>query len=324
MIVRLYTSSSDLAKFLLKLFMAFNLLIISFTLINEFQRIYNTEPGHYKAHYSYLKDSKESIGGIVIGSSRAVHAFKPSILNRTGIRFFNFALNGAGPEFFYDWYNTLFLQSTFSPSICIISIDFFMFDSEWLSRKVSQDSEHFPPLVFCKELIYGDTFKMKDLLINRLPFLKYRSQIKESLQFNKGDKRFEMSDYDRGYVSYNIPFNNNNFCPNLKSQFDETQIYFFEELVLQLKSDNKKLFFVMPPDFEVSAEEYQAMKTINLVQQMACELDIPFLNYGIDRRSSLNNDINCYADWQHFNNWGSTIFSEFLADDLVNLGVNCN
>jgi hypothetical protein len=291
------------------------ILIGVFSLLNWLQTNFNTDPVHYKNQYAAAINTQTKIDGIIIGTSHATHSLRPKLLAQSGINFFNFALNGSNPEINFQWYNEIYLSNSAKPKYCIFTIDFFMFDEKWLWRRFEQDSEYFPKAVFFKQLIQLKP-TTTDLIVNRFPFLKYRSQLKSSLKLKQGNLYFNEVNYDRGYISCSSLPDSNKYKAILKFNIDKTQINYFKALVKQMLADGVQLFFVMTPEYGISVKDYQKMESLKIIEQLADQYKIPFLNYNTTLRSNLNQDSLYFTDWGHMNHFGAGVFSKQIASEL--------
>lgn len=295
------------------------ILIIVTLAINLFQTFYNAEPRFYKNKFSVLEEKNNAtISGIIIGTSHATHSIRPKQLDTTGIKFYNFALNGANPKYFYHWYTKIFKASNLKPKHCIFNIDFFMFDPAWLWRDFEQDAEYFPDSLFIKELFTKkNSLNKKDLIINRFPFLKYRKQINKSLVLQKGDDRFNMNDYNQGYITYSIPYNDTYFTPVTSFKNDTVQLSYFRKLITLLNKENINIYFVMVPEYGIEKKQYENMSSLDTIQKIATQFKIPILNFNTQLRSNINDDIKYFSDWGHMNGKGSLLFSKMLAKEMI-------
>jgi len=282
------------------------LIAFSFFLINILQKFYNTDPAHYKLQYENVISQNDNTEGIILGTSHATHAIRPTILDQTGIHFYNYALDGANPKFYFNWYNELFKDK--NPKYCIIAFDWFMFDDSWLWRNFEQDSEYFPFNVFYKLLRKTDKFNIEDLIVNRFPFIKYKKNIISSLKLKKGDIRFNPIDYDRGFIPFNIPFDSANYKSNLKYKINKSQLKIFKFLVAQMYTEGIEIIFVMIPEFGIKKNEYLKMQSIKIINEISQKYNIPILNFNTTLRSSINENIFDFSDWGHMNKKGSIIF----------------
>lgn len=92
---------------------------------------------------------------IIIGTSHATHGINPKYLEEENpeYKFFNFALNGSNPTYYYEWYTKLFKESGYPvPKTIIYSVDWFMFDDSWLWRRLSNDDSPDRPVDIMRTL----------------------------------------------------------------------------------------------------------------------------------------------------------------------------
>jgi hypothetical protein len=292
------------------------LVIFVFTILNWFQSFYNIEPEHYKKQYESIVNNTYDYDGVIFGTSHATHSIRPKVLDESGVKFYNYSLNGSNPEFYFKWYNSFIHNTKKKPKYCIYAVDFFMFDRYWVGRRFEQDAEFFPANVFFNELLNNADFNRLNLIINRFPFLKYRSQIKQSLLLKKGSPNFNSDNYDRGYISFSVPFDSKLFEPSLKYNIDSIQVKYFKLLLKQILDDDIKIIFVMTPEYGISANEYYQMESLKIIDSISKELDIPILNYNTELSSSINKEINYFTDWGHMNHFGAQIFSNELVKEI--------
>ena len=308
-------------KHFVKNYLLFVLLaILIFTSINIFQSTYNAEPTHYRKQYESIINNANVYNGIIIGTSHASHSLRPTILDASGIRYYNYSLNGSNPEFHYKWYKSFIHYKEIKPKYCLYAFDFFMFDKDLLWRRFEQDVEYFPAHLFVNELLNNDNFNKFDLIVNRFPFLKYRRQIKQSLKLERGSPQFDSNTYDRGYISFSIPFDSIQFKPKLNYKIDPIQVGYFKLLLKQMLEDNVNIIFVMTPQYGINVNEYYQMESLKIIDYISKELDIPVLNYntglGLEFKSYINTNINYFSDWGHMNHNGANIFSNAIAKEI--------
>ena len=286
-----------------------------FSLLNLLQSNFNLDPLQYKNQYSTAINSLPKIDGIILGTSHATHSLRPTLLDESNKTYYNFALNGANPEFNYKWYNEIYLLNREKPNYCLFAVDFFMFDEGWLWRRFEQDAEYFPCVFFLMEMM---KFKSNttDLIVNRFPFIKYRSQIKSSLKLNHSNSSFKEENYDRGYISFSTPFDSAYYKPKIKFDIDSTQVKYFKALVKEMLNDDVNIIFIMTPEYGLSVKDYKKMESLKIIEEVAYEHDILFLNYNTELRSYLNQDIKYFSDWGHLNHFGAELFSKKIANEL--------
>ncbi len=309
-------------KFIIRIFVFLATILILFVLTNKLQSRYNEEPQFYKLQYNAAENTVTHIDGIIIGTSHALNSMHPTILDSTGISFYNFSLLGAGPTFYYDWYNEWYLKNRPAPRYCIIGIDLFMFDSGWVWRHFEQDSEFFSTALYLKLLLGHNKFNKKDMVFNRYPALKYRKSILKSLRFQKGDERFPLNYYDRGYLPFQAPYDSAKYKFTKSYSIDSIQLNIFKKLIAQMVSDNVQLIFVMSPEYGFTPEYHASVYTYRVVDELAKKYGIPVLNFNTKLRSHINEDISLFNDWGHMSVKGSMAFSRQLTKELYRLGFH--
>jgi hypothetical protein len=283
-----------------------------FTIMNFWQKKYNKGAFHFKEHY-HLIQTEKNIDAILIGSSHMTHAIRPTSLDSVNT-FYNFALNGGGPEFYYKWYTDYYKKYQKAPSYCIIGVDWFMFDGDWLMRRLEHDSEFIEFNQFRHMLSRG--YNKKNLVVNRMPFIKYRKDIGTTLLFKNGHPEYPESSYDRGYINYTYPYDSTIFHPQKTETIDPLQIEYFELLIQEFQRDQVKMIFVMCPEYGLSKEFYNGKKALNTIQSIANDYNIHFLNYNGEYRSYINNERRYFTDWGHLNHRGSEEFTKQLSKTL--------
>lgn len=285
-------------------------------LVNQLQGTYNHDPSHYRLQYQEAQIGAKQYEGIIMGTSHCTHAIVPSILDKSGIQFYNFALNGSNPEFYYNWYNRVFLQNNNKQNYCILGIDWFIFDKERLWRELAQDSEYF------KEDLFHTLALSKEyatVVSNRFPAFKYRKGVFSSLVLKKGNKSFPLEKYDRGYIPYTTSFDSSSFKVKTEVKIDTSRLIYFTKLVAQLHEKKVNIIFVMTPEYGIPSEEYKKMKSLQLVNKIAKEFNISFLNFNTSLRSDFNENMLYFSDWGHLSEEGSRVFSQKLSNEIASL-----
>lgn len=290
--------------------------------LNIFQSKYNLDPPHYALHYQELYQIETKSNAIIIGASHAVHGIRPSILQTENFQFYNFALNGAGPQFYLKWYEDLFSKQYPKPQVCFYAVDWFMFNEDWLWRDFESDSEYFSSDLFMNCLLSKELNRTA-LLQNRLAFLKYRKQLLSALRFKTENLAFPVKAYDRGFIPFTTAFKAKNFVYEedvdlLLSSTAEKKALLL--LVEKMQAAGIQIIFVMPPEYQLAAKIYQSAPALFL-DSLAKELAIPYLNFNTSlRKDMINNEITNFSDWGHLNAEGSLKFSKALRKEWIKLG----
>ncbi|MBQ4354543.1 MAG: hypothetical protein IJC71_06585 [Clostridia bacterium] len=104
---------------------------------------------HYYGQYYELFNNVYNADTLFIGTSHASHGVNPLYIeeNFPNRSFFNFALNGSVPSYYLNWYNILKREANYPiPRTVIYCVDWFMFDTGWLWRRISYDEPADMPL----------------------------------------------------------------------------------------------------------------------------------------------------------------------------------
>lgn len=302
-------------RFLLKGIVFFVLLLIIAVFLN-FRFKHTVHPNdYYRFQYEEIIHRTVNADNVIIGTSHATHGINPEILSETGTSFFNFALNGANPKFYLLWYKNIFKPYYKRPKCVIIAVEWFFFDSKWLSRLYEQDSEYFPQSVFINNYYFGGKEFNKSILINnRYPLLKYLKSPRKLFHYDA--RPFLISKYKNGYIPYQKTKRRiKEFYP-INVNVDENQQKNFEQLIDILKNDGIKIIFINPPAYNTNVERYKNVPIYAYYERLAAKYHIPFINYNLERRSFINSNKLYYSDGGHLNYLGSCEFSKLLMEDF--------
>ena len=304
----------------LKSVVAFTLIIILLGIsLNFFLGKYPLEPVHYRLQFDEVNNPRVKANSIVIGTSHAVHAIRPALLNGEEYRFYNFSLNGARPSYYLKWYRELFEPQYPQPEYLILAVDWFMFDEGILWREFEQDSEHFTKEVFMQLLSQSERRERKILLHNRFPVMKYRQRMLDVFK----PKRFYQEEYDDGFIPLHLEYKERRFRPKHDPrtvEISESEQQCFQELIHHLKDQKIEIIFVMTPEYKIPAESYQESKAVQFIQAVADQYHIPFINYNTEAHlTPARNQIENFSDRDHMSPQGSIWFSQILANDLKNI-----
>lgn len=306
-------------RFVKNIFLLMLILLIVALILNYLLSLRNSEHGNVKLHYNELFNSKASSDIIVLGTSHAVHAVRPSYLNFSDHAVFNFSLDGSDPEFYYKWYNNIFKKYCQKPEYILFCVEWFLFDKDWLWRKYEHDSEHFPLSFFLEHFFHINEFDLKVLCWNRFPFLKY-NKLSDIEYFIKDppDAMYPISEYDRGFIPYySLEFGEHEIR---KEKIFEISEKYFRKLIHQFVSEDIKVVFIHIPEYHFnSIIDYENMRSLKIFNEIAAKYNIPFLNYNLEKVSSINENFRCYSDPGHMSSYGSIEFSKMLNRDLNEL-----
>ena len=114
---------------------------------------------HYYGQYYELFNNVYNADTIFIGTSHASHGVNPLYIEEhfPDRSFFNFALNGSVPSYYISWYNILKDEAEYPiPKTVIYCVDWFMFDTGWLWRRISYDTPADMPLGMMRAIKKSD------------------------------------------------------------------------------------------------------------------------------------------------------------------------
>lgn len=301
-------------KFLINSLQFCGLLMVLMISINLFQSTYNYEPPHYKMQYEAVK--QDSYNGIILGTSHATHGIRPSILDETGINFYNFSLNGANSDFYIDWLSDFFFRYDKKLDYCIIAVDnYFLAGNAW--RKLENDSEYIPFNAYMS-LAVNPKYSLKDLITNRYPLIKHRKRIVKSLQLNKGDSNYIIKEFDRGFIPYEIPVNESYYQRDNRNDVKITseQKMAFLKLINLISTECRNIIFVMPPEYDIEKSEFQSLNLF--MNEISANRKIPFFNFNDDLSNPDFSVMENFSDRVHMNSRGSELFSRELQTVIKN------
>ncbi len=287
-----------------------SILVTILALLN-FWLDYETNP-HYALHYKEVFDPKVNANVIILGASHSAHGINPRYLEADQIRVYNFSMDGAGPSFNLEWYKKIF-QTRYPKPLCVIyGVHWGMFDENLFRRKFDQDSRYFPRHLLLSEFGYLEGFKT--LILNRLAFVRERKQLLARI-FGKQRDVYVLSRYYHGFIPYERKGRVEK-KREVKPKNSEAEIRAFEELLDEFEKNKIRVIFVEVPGYLPSRDPSNIQKTMQLLDQIAEERKIPFLNYDTKIITNINTDPSLFSDWIHLNEKGSDAFSKLLRSDL--------
>ena len=273
---------------------------------------------HFPLQYDEAFHPKVKADVIIMGASHATHGVDPRYLEIDHLKVFNFAFNGASPLFNLNWFQKVFKPSYPRPSCVIYGVHWVMFDGQFLQRKLEQDSKYFPFQFFLEE--FRDLRGLGTLLLNRFAFIRERRQIVPRLFKKK--RQGEVYPVSRYYHGY-IPFETQRDLEKkdlANPKIDADQLKAFEELLNEFERDRIRVIFVEIPDYIPGRDSSTMERNMEVIQKIAKERNIPFLNYETERVTEINYNRNYYVDWAHLNGNGSEAFSKLLRKDFESQG----
>ena len=119
--------------FLKKIIYFTSVLLIVFFALNQLQKHYNAGVQYNKLDYDALFHNNTKYDGIIIGTSHSAMGIRPSILDSSGMSFFNFATNGVNASYLDNWWEFIYQKySNYKPQYVIIGVDWFLFNNNVL------------------------------------------------------------------------------------------------------------------------------------------------------------------------------------------------
>ena len=317
---------------------------------------------HYDGQFQEIFEKRVNADYIFIGTSHVTHGVTPEEFEKSGKKFFNFALNGATPSYYVWWYNDVFKPDKYvKPKAIIMGVDWFMFDSDWLWRRPEYDYQYImnrvpkdPPgadnsgssanqnsntaaLKYTGK--WYDVDALMTYITNRFPVFSSREKfidifLPENKNNNNADTAFVpaqkektqkayritpdgfvLSSFYKGYVPWKWDYDGTS-VGEVRTTYHAEEESAFVLLLKQFKDDGIPVVFVMTPEYLPGRDAPQFDRMVKIIQGIADERNIPFLNYNTDLKSEINTDYTCYSDWGHLNDKGAHLFSKKLYDDL--------
>jgi len=273
---------------------------------------------HYPLQYSEVFNPKVRANMIILGASHATHGINPRYLEADHLKVYNFSLNGAGPSFNLKWYKKIFQPHYPQPQYVIYGVHWGMFDEGLLQRKIEQDSKYFPLRFLFNGFMDSEWFRnletVKRLLLNRFAIIRGRKQLASRL-FRGTQEVYLLSGYYNGFIPYERKGALNK-KKDVKPKNSRVQIRAFEELLDELKRNKIKVVFVHVPGYLPAHDASNLYDGMQLLNKIAEEREIPFLDYETKRVTNINTDPSMFSDWIHLNEKGSEAFSKLLNEDL--------
>jgi hypothetical protein len=273
---------------------------------------YNAEPIHYSLQYREAYARHSAYDGIIFGSSHGIHAFRPSLLDTTGIAFFNYSFNAAGPGYYAKWLPNIYLKYHNYPKYLVYAVDYFMFDRGRLWRHFEDDGEYFSRSDYLSILFSAGNYDREILLLSR-PVIFRGGKAFFSHGFNNPNRtEYPVNEYDRGFVPYDIPYDAERWQPISLSTIKDDELLKkdFEDIIRDFLNHEVKVWFVSTPEYGTDSSFYKGSSSFRFISQLSGKYGIPFYNFNTSLRSSFNDSITNFADWGHLSRQGSITFSQ--------------
>jgi hypothetical protein len=267
---------------------------------------------HYPLKYSEVFHPRVNADVVILGACEVAQGINPKYLEGNHSKVFNFALNGAGPSFHLKWYKNIFQPHYPRPLYVIYGVHWAMFDETLYQRKLEHDSKYFP-----RQFLYDglrDLDALTTLILNRFAFIRERKQLTHRL-FGRGEGHLVFSRYYQGFIPYERRGRVDRKT-DVKLQNSKAQIHAFEELLDEFEKSKIQVILVQVPGYLPAQNFSNIEESMRLINRIAEERKIPFLDYNTKRIPNINTDPSMFADWLHLNERGSDAFSRLLKGDI--------
>src|SRR6266702_476553 len=150
----------------------FGVIVISFMALAElYTRNYVCDYNIYeRLRYGELSKHEVKADTVILGASHAVNGINSNVIEGPNNKVYNFAFAGANPRYTLSWYRNIFKPLYRKPKIIIYDVNWFIFDSRWLNRKLEQDSIYFTFNTFV-DLLMNKNIDRNELVSNKLMIL---------------------------------------------------------------------------------------------------------------------------------------------------------
>lgn len=260
--------------------------------------------GDTQSHYYISQKATEDI--IILGSSRAIHHYIPSILSdSTNMNVYNGGVDGNGIIFLYG--RLQLITDRYTPKLIIydanVNFDIAQNDNlkylNWLKRFHGSNNQ-------LDSLFYDISHSEKWKLYSGL--YKYNSSFIQILSDNISPKQTVL---DGGYKPI---YGNMNYKPTTKqeaapSQWDPVKYKYFVKLIQLCRQKNIPLVVsISPMCHATSSDCFQPIK------ELCQENNIPVIDYYAN--NEISNDVRYFKDSAHMNHDGAVKFTTAIAPSI--------
>lgn len=247
---------------------------------------------------------------VVLGSSRAIHHYVPSIISDSlGLTCYNLGANGKNIYFQYANLNLLLTHHT--PKIVIydcFSVDVSKADFKYDFGSLS---DYYP--------IYGEN-KVVDSLIN-MQGTQYISRIicSHTYRYNSRFLDHLMAHHDtdmRGYEPLNGFYGRelSTHKENEALKIDTTKIDYMKKMIDLCRANNIQIVFAVSPRYALNETSSPITKKYEIVRDLCQKNNVPFLYYELDL--TYLKDRSLFRDIGHLNDKGARQFTKQFVGDL--------
>jgi len=283
------------------------LIIIDITAGKVFSKVLNKMTGGLQAAITYsVKDADQQL--IILGSSRAVQQYVPSIFTDTlHLSAYNAGAPGMTFLYYYCIYKCVLTRTT--PKIIIVDI---------LPFEFNKNAQHYTTLASLLPY-YKSEPEIQPILNLRSPFEKYKT-VSNLYCYNSilgpiirdwHSKRSSLNGYFPTYDSLSSNQLGKVYEP--QSTIDTTIVERFKEMVKDSKMRGCKLFVLVSPTYQKYDGETE---TIQIAKKICSENDVFFGDYSQNHYFLKRPEF--FKNTFHLNNNGAVAYSEMLANEIKN------
>lgn len=269
--------------------------------------------------YREIFSHAEGADIVIFGSSTALNGVEPHVLEKIRLpttpspTVYDFAFAGSSPDFYAEFYETLFRAYYPKPSLVVLAVDAFRFSDDTGEekgglRELWQDARYFPLPIYIKNFFRTDIDHQK-YVVNRFFFLGSFEDIVHIFT-----RKTEWDLLDQGYLPHFGVLPTDRAPEHIVSTWNEAQGRRLEHLIDAMTADGIAVVAVQPPQY-MPGRIMDGDNTPRL-QEIFCARKIPFLDYDAAYESDLNEKREYFADWVHVNHSGALVWSATLAEDV--------
>ena len=293
---------------------------------------------HYEMSFREIYEGSPEYDIIFLGPSHTMHGVHTQYIEEgTGLKAYNFGLDGSNPPFLHSLYR--FLLKPLKKRISIVALDtmYFQFEERILWRTMYYDAQFIDWLTLIRHTFSDEVqpagrsdeqgysiFRL--LLHNKIPLLKYHKQLIDILA---GEKTYiyERSPHqfcDRGFVPLPLGYRPGVYGPEYYRSnvmyrpvgINQKWVQVFEDTIRELQEDGVQVVLYQMPEY-LEGRDAPIYDEVDAIHRgLAARYRIPFLNYNTDSSSFLNYDKRNFWNWDHLSLEGAVIFSQRFARDL--------
>ena len=200
----------------------------------------------------------------------------------------------------------------------IYGVDWFMFDSRWQNRRYSHDSGYLSFFDFTKEITLNINNEniVNETIYNIFNITKHKKNLKQIFNPSHEHTRNEKP-AQKGYAPLSSKYNK--MPQRIVTTSSPNAFNCFNDLIDIFTRNNIEVVFINVPELITNRSSHEYDTGISIIERIATERGITFLNYNKSHISSINYNINLFSDWGHLNDKGGAAFTELLKKDLHTL-----